>query len=63
MLKHHLYHKECTMRACLCLIILTVWHSSSAFGADTFPKLTETVIDANIGKFCYAVTVADVDSD
>ena len=51
------------MRACLCLTILTGWLSSSAFGADTFPKFTEKVIDANIGKVCYAVTAADVDGD
>lgn len=31
--------------------------------ADDFPSFTPVVIDANIGKVCYAVTVADVNGD
>jgi len=37
---------------------------SAAFAADTeFPTFEKVVLDANIGKVCYAVTLADVDGD
>ena len=49
------------MRSCLCLTILTAWICQPALGADTFPQFKEQVIDANIGKVCYADTIADVD--
>jgi len=31
--------------------------------ADDFPRFEEQVLDANVGKICYAVSVADVDGD
>ena len=51
------------MRIDLCLILIAGSISQSAQGADTFPQFTQQVIDANIGKVCYAVTAADVDGD
>lgn len=33
------------------------------FGSDDFPTFTAQTIDPEIGKVCYAVTLADVDSD
>ncbi len=41
-------------------ILLTVGNSLSA---DDFPKFREQVLDPNIGKVCYAVTLADVDNN
>ncbi len=35
----------------------------SAAGDDGFPEFAAQVIDASVGKVCYAVTVADVDHD
>ena len=35
----------------------------SAAGDDAFPAFEAQVIDDNVGKVCYAVTVADVDHD
>ena len=37
--------------------------SSAAALAGDFPTFTEKVIDPNVGKVCYAVTIADVDGD
>ncbi len=42
----------------LCLI----W-TASAVAADPFPSFKEKVLDPEIGKVCYAVTIADVDGD
>ena len=33
----------------------------ASFGADAFPSFKAKVIDPNVGKVCYAVTLADVD--
>ncbi|MBC7966050.1 MAG: VCBS repeat-containing protein, partial [Fuerstia sp.] len=35
----------------------------TAAGDDAFPTFEAQVIDGNVGKVCYAVTVADVDND
>ena len=35
----------------------------SALSEDSFPKFKAQTIDPNIGKVCYAVTLADVDGD
>ncbi len=35
----------------------------TAAGDDAFPAFEAQVIDGNVGKVCYAVTVADVDND
>ncbi len=35
----------------------------SAAGDEAFPEFVAQVIDASVGKVCYAVTVADVDRD
>lgn len=43
------------------LILLT--GVTSARGADSFPKFVPTVLDPQIGKVCYAVTLTDVDGD
>ena len=37
--------------------------SLTASAADNFPTFEAKVIDDNVGKVCYAVTVADVDND
>lgn len=36
---------------------------SSVIAAEPFPKFVEKVLDPQIGKVCYAVTLADVDGD
>ena len=36
---------------------------TSASAADSFPSFEHVTIDADIGKVCYAVTLADVDGD
>lgn len=43
----------------LFLLIIT----SNSLAADAFPKFEEKVLDPEIGKVCYAVTLADVDGD
>ena len=50
------------MRATFTLVILLSL-SLSAFGDDTFPSFKAKVVDPDIGKVCYAVTLADVDGD
>ncbi len=50
------------MRATSTLVIL-LGLSLSAFGDDTFPSFKAKVVDPDIGKVCYAVTLADVDGD
>ncbi|MCA9062101.1 MAG: VCBS repeat-containing protein, partial [Planctomycetaceae bacterium] len=41
----------------VCAVVVT------ATAADPFPRFQERVLDPNVGKVCYAVTLADVDSD
>jgi len=48
--------RNITLLTLLCL-------SSFAQAADKFPTFKARTIDANIGKVCYAVTLADVDGD
>ncbi len=43
------------------LLLITV--TSISHAADAFPKFEEKVLDPEIGKVCYAVTLADVDGD
>ncbi|MFT5527994.1 MAG: hypothetical protein ACI9HK_005980 [Pirellulaceae bacterium] len=50
------------MRAAFTLILLFSL-TITAFGEDVFPSFEAKVIDPNIGKVCYAVTVADVNGD
>jgi hypothetical protein len=50
------------MRAIFPLFILLAL-PFSAFSEDSFPKFKAQTIDPNIGKVCYAVTLADVDGD
>jgi len=50
------------MRACLILSIVGLLQYSAA-GDEAFPVFKEQTIDAEIGKVCYAVTMADVDGD
>ncbi len=50
------------MRATISLIFL-LGLTFTAFGDDAFPSFEAKVIDPNIGKVCYAVTLADVDGD
>ena len=45
------------------LTVAVVVTLPTASNAADFPKFKEKVIDANIGKVCYAVTVADVNGD
>ena len=47
----------------LLTISSTILLSSAKALAGDFPTFTEKVIDPNVGKVCYAVTVADVDGD
>lgn len=46
----------------LCLL-LTCCLVKMATAADSFPTFQEQVLDPEIGKVCYAVTLADVDGD
>lgn len=50
------------MRATFTLLILLSL-TLTALGNDEFPTFKAKVIDPNIGKVCYAVTLADVDGD
>ena len=43
--------------------LLGILTFSQALSAAGFPRFREQVIDANCGKVCYAVTVADVNGD
>jgi len=45
------------------LLLPVLWCLSPAIGAEPFPKFEEQVIDPEIGKVCYAVTLADVNGD
>jgi len=45
--------------ACVSLLFF----ASSAAAQSSFPTFTAVTIDPNIGKVCYAVTLADVDGD
>lgn len=47
--------------AALCLLAGAATDAASA--VDAFPKFRAQVIDPEIGKVCYAVTLADVDGD
>lgn len=50
------------MTRLICAVVLTASVATNANAAD-FPKFKEKVIDPNVGKVCYAVTVADVNGD
>jgi len=50
------------MRASSTLLLLLSL-TLPAFGDDTFPKFRPQNIDSNVGKVCYAVTLADIDGD
>jgi hypothetical protein len=50
------------MRFILCLIII-VSLPVAARAEEAFPRFIEKVLDPEIGKVCYAVTLADVDGD
>jgi len=50
------------MRAIFTLFIMLAL-PFSALGEDSFPKFKAQTVDPNIGKVCYAVTLADVDGD
>jgi len=41
--------------------LLTCTFASSGFADDDFPQFDFVVIDDNVGRVCYAVTLADVD--
>jgi len=51
-----------SFRSFYCLVVIVAAISHSAVAAD-FPAFDEVVIDANVGKVCYAVVSADVDGD
>ena len=50
------------MRAIL-IVTFLLGGTLAAFGDDTFPTFPAKVIDPNVGRVCYAVTLADVDGD
>ena len=49
------------IRICLFIGLFNVCHCGLA--DDKFPTFEPRVIDDNVGKVCYAVTIADVDND
>ena len=51
------------MRTGIVTAILVGGLQCAACAQDAFPEFKPKVIDANIGKVCYAVTHADVDGD
>jgi hypothetical protein len=51
------------MRPYYLMLILVGSLYQAASGADGFPAFQERTIDPEIGKVCYAVTLADVDGD
>ena len=51
------------MRTSLLVLLLMVSLHTETWSADTFPKFREHVIDPEVGRVCYAVTLADVDGD
>ena len=51
------------MRTGIVTAILVGGLQCAACAQDAFPEFKAKVIDANIGKVCYAVTHADVDGD
>ena len=51
------------MRTSLLVLLLMVSLHTETWGADAFPKFREHVIDPEVGRVCYAVTLADVDGD
>jgi hypothetical protein len=51
------------MRTGIVAVALAIGLQCTALAQDGFPKFQPQVIDANIGKVCYAVTPADVDGD
>jgi hypothetical protein len=59
---HKLPNKERPMRRTISLILLLCL-TNLAVAEDGFPSFEAKVLDANIGKVCYAVTLADVNGD
>ena len=55
-------NNERLMRTTITLVIL-LGLTFTTFGDDAFPTFKAKVIDPDIGKVCYAVTLADVDGD
>ena len=60
-MRFRLSTKRLFLFAAACLPALSATATTSA--QDAFPAFKPRVIDANIGKVCYAVTHADVDGD
>ena len=60
-MRFRLSTKRLFLFAAACLPALSATATTSA--QDAFPTFKPRVIDANIGKVCYAVTHADVDGD
>lgn len=50
-------------RACPAGVFAAVCLAGFAAGAADFPKFEATTLDPEVGKVCYAVTLADVDGD
>lgn len=48
--------------ACMLFVVMCLM-PERASAADAIPAFRPVVIDANVGKVCYAVTLADVDGD
>jgi len=51
------------MRTSLIFLLLMVSLDQYVCSAGDFPKFQERVIDPEVGRVCYAVTLADVDGD
>ena len=51
------------MRTSLIFLLLMVSLDQNVCSAGDFPKFQERVIDPEVGRVCYAVTLADVDGD
>ncbi len=50
------------MKTTMALTLVLSWTLTAA-AQESFPKFTPRVLDPEIGKVCYAVTLADVDGD
>lgn len=51
------------MKLAFQIALLLAYTSPTILAAEPFPVFAELVLDPEIGKVCYAVTVADVDGD